>query len=106
MRVSTSYGAFHKPRLAAGVGMKTGTAIWTTCAPVMVATNSLWIMALSLLVAAVVHFVVAWAFTKDHKLFEAYAVYSLFEDVYDSGQSGSLDHMFPRPKGFAKGLQF
>lgn len=106
MRSSTSYGAFHRPRLVAGVGLRTGTVIWLSAVLPAISATSILVMVLIGCVAGLIHFAIAWAFSKDHKLFEAYASYVQFEDKYDAGLSTAQNQMFPRPKGYGKEIQF
>lgn len=105
MRTSISYGAFHRPRLAAGVGMKTGTMIWGGALFVGSVLDSPVGFTLMAVIAGSLHLAIAWAFAKDHKLFEAYAMYVQIEDVYDAGISVKQNSISPRPKGFGKDIQ-
>lgn len=107
MRTSTSYRAFHLPRLVAGVGLRTGTNIWMCVIASGVIVDSMLFWIIFVLVGATVHSMLAWFFKQDHKLFEAYGLHIQSKDRYDVGSNSSAVGFtgMTRPRGYGKGFQ-
>lgn len=86
LRISTSYNAFHLPRLAGGVGMGTAFCIWTPLIFIMQFVDSITAWLVIAIVLYGLQRAIAWFIQSDHKIFEAYTLYEQSKDSYDAGR--------------------
>lgn len=97
------YPALRRPRLKAGVGMRTATLIWAMTAMVWVLLGVPWGFA-ALPVGAFIHAVLAWAFKKDDQIMALYVVHEVVPNNLYSGLPSHGEKMLSRPRGFARDL--
>jgi type IV secretory pathway VirB3-like protein len=104
VRASIDYPVLRRPRLAAGVGFRTATSIWSVTALVVMTVGLPWGLGV-VPFGAVIHGVLAWLFRKDDRIFEIYLTYEALATRCRAGlPSEGEQSAVSRPKGYARGL--
>lgn len=97
------YPALRRPRLAAGVGARTATMIWSIVAAVGILVEfPLGLIAVP--VGATVHTFMAWFFKKDPHIMALYVVHEVVPNNLYAGVPSHGETWVSRPSGYAKRL--
>jgi hypothetical protein len=105
MRQSVDYPVLRRPRLAAGVGFRTATTIWSITVLIAMLVGLPWGLAV-LPFGATAHGALAWLFKSDDRIFEIYVTYESMPTRCRAGIPIFGERATSRPKGFARGLSF
>ncbi|UUZ66559.1 hypothetical protein LP417_33955 (plasmid) [Polaromonas sp. P1-6] len=103
MKQSIDYPVLRRPRLTAGVGVRTAVLTWSVAGIAAMSIGLPWGL-LALLPGALVHGSLAWFFKIDPKIFENYAAYSLMPNEYRAGLPMDGEEARSRPEGFGRGI--
>lgn len=103
MRQSIDYPVLRRARLAAGVGFRTATTIWSVTALIAMLVGLPWGLA-AIPVGGLAHGVLAWLFKVDDRLFDVYVTYESMPTRIRAGVPIMGENAISRPKGFARGL--
>lgn len=103
MLAAAHFTALTRPRLVAGIGLKSSIAIWGSCLMGTILVG--WpLSGIAVVIALLAHVGLAWAFRKDDRIMEVMKIYELLGTHY-SGASLWVDTgLLARQKGFGKGL--
>jgi type IV secretory pathway VirB3-like protein len=105
IRESVDYPVLRRARLAAGVGFRTATTIWSITTLLAIMIGLPW--GLSVLpFGAIAHGALAWLFKKDSRIFEIYLTYEAMPTRCRAGLPVEGETAASRPRGFARGLPF
>lgn len=108
MRSSPVNGALRAPRLTYGVETKALGLIWGPMAfvAVIIGTSVGWTYAvIPMVVAALIHAGIRWAYKKDLYIFQIYGRYANLFGSYQPHPREELPDPFKRPAKVARGLR-
>lgn len=107
MRESEVNHALLEPRLSNGVSNKALGICWGPAAfiAVLSSTASVYYAAIPLVIAAIVHAALAWAYKKDHNIFLIYVQYARMGKRYHPDSRENLPATYERPAKFGRGVR-
>lgn len=97
------YPALRRPRIRAGVGVRSATMIWSLTTMSTLAIGLPWGL-LALPVGALVHGGLAWFFKKDPQVMYLYVVHEIVPNNLQAGWPSHGETWVSRPRGYGNGL--
>ena len=103
MLAAFHFTALTRPRLVAGIGLKSSIMIWGASLIVTLMVG-FPVAAIAVSLSLIAHVALFWAFRKDDRILEVLKAYELLSLNYAGASFWSDSGLLSRPKGFGKGL--
>lgn len=102
MLAAPHFSALTRPRLVAGIGLKSSMVIWGAC---LIAAIMLgWPMAgIAVTISSIAHVGLSWAFKRDDRIMEVMKIYELLSSQFAGASLWNDSGLISRPRGFGKG---